>query len=167
MTLCKPSRTRPSCCDAPTVQETDLQNAVIKAVNLALGGKDEMLVALEENIATVFALGDDDSIESINAKLEEFQKELLKRANAKKDYNDLAVEIDRLCELKQDAMVENAVRESLKQRIAEMQQFLAEQTDEIEENDETLVRRMIEKITVYEDRFTVEFNSGTSVNVER
>lgn len=126
-----------------------------------------MLVALEENIATVFALGDDGSIESINAKLEELQKELLTRANAKKDYNDLADEIDRLRELKQDAMIENAVREGLRQRMAEMQQFLAEQTDEIEEYDETLVRRMIEKITVYEDRFTVEFKSGTSVDVER
>ena len=157
----------PSCCDAPTVQETDLQNAVVKAINLALGGKNEMLVALEENIATVFALGDDGSIESINAKLEELQKELLTRANAKKDYNDLADEIDRLRELKQDAMIENAVREGLRQRMAEMQQFLAEQTDEIEEYDETLVRRMIEKITVYEDRFTVEFKSGTSVDVER
>ena len=157
----------PSCCDAPTVQETDLQNAVVKAINLALGGKDEMLVALEENITTVFALGDDGSIESINAKLEELQNELLKRANAKKDYNDLVDEIDRLCELKQDAMVENAVREGLKQRIAEMQQFLAEQTDEIDEYDEALVRRMIEKITVYEDKFTVEFKSGTSVDVER
>ncbi|HFU4493885.1 TPA: recombinase family protein [Streptococcus suis] len=157
----------PSCCDAPTVQETDLQNAVVKAINLALGGKNEMLVALEENIATVFALGDDGSIESINAKLEELQKELLTRANAKKDYNDLADEIDRLRELKQDAMIENAVREGLRQRMAEMQQFLAEQTDEIEEYDETLVRRIIEKITVYEDRFTVEFKSDTSVDVER
>ena len=38
---------------------------------------------------------------------------------------------------------------------------------QIEEYDETLVRRMIEKITVYEDRFTVEFKSGTSVDVKR
>lgn len=91
----------------------------------------------------------------------------MKRANAKQDYNDLADEIDHLRELKQNAMVENAEREGLKQRIAEMQQFLAEQTKQIEEYDETLVRRMIEKITVYEDRFTVEFKSGTSVDVKR
>ena len=91
----------------------------------------------------------------------------MKRANAKQDYNDLADEIDHLRELKQNAMVENAEREGLKQRIAAMQQFLAEQTEQIEEYDETLVRRMIEKITVYEDRFTVEFKSGTSVDVKR
>lgn len=92
---------------------------------------------------------------------------LLKRANAKQDYNDLADEIDRLREMKQNAMVENAGREGLKQRIAEMKQFLAEQTERIEEYDESFVRRMVERITVYEDKFTVEFKSGTSVDVDR
>ena len=36
----------PSCCDAPTVKETELQNAVVMAINKALGGKDDMLAAL-------------------------------------------------------------------------------------------------------------------------
>lgn len=157
----------PKRCDAPTVQETELQEAVIKAINMALGGKDDMLVALEQNIASVLALEDEGSMESINVKLEELQKELLKRANAKKDYNDLADEIDHLRELKQNAMAENAEREGLKQRIAEMQGFLAQQMEQIEEYDESLVRRMVEKVTVYEEKFSVEFKSGTSVDVER
>ncbi|MBU3196011.1 recombinase family protein [Clostridium algidicarnis] len=157
----------PERCDAPTVGETELQEAVIKAINMALGGKDDMIVALEQNIASVLALEDENSMEIINAKLEELQKELLKRANAKKDYNDLADEIDRLRELKQNAMAENAEREGLKQRIAEMQEFLAEQMEQIEEYDESLVRRMVEKVTVYEKKFSVEFKSDTSVDVER
>ncbi|WP_414151763.1 recombinase family protein [Acetobacterium carbinolicum] len=157
----------PSYCDAQTVQETELQEAVVKAINIALGGKDDMLIALEQNIASVLALEDEGSMESINAKLEELQKELLKRANAKKDYNDLADEIDRLRELKQNAMAENAEREGLKQRIAEMQEFLAEQVEQIEEYDESLVRRMVEKVTVYEEKFSVEFKSGTRVDVKR
>lgn len=157
----------PESCDAPTVGETELQEAVIKAINIALGGKDDMLVTLEQNIASVLALEDEGSMESINAKLDELQKELLKRANAKKDYNDLADEIDHLRELKQNAMADNAEREGLKQRIAEMQEFLAEQVEQIEEYDESFVRRMVEKITVYEEKFMVEFKSGTSVDVER
>lgn len=157
----------PGCCDAPTIKETELQDAVVTAINKALGGKDDMLAALEENIAMVFALEDEGSMESINARLEELQKELLKRANARQDYNDLADEIDRLRKMKQEAMAENAERERLKQRIAEMKQFLAEQTEQIEEYDESLVRRMVERITVYEDKFTVEFKSGTSVDVDR
>lgn len=33
--------------------------------------------------------------------------------------------------------------------------------------DEQLVRRLIAKVTVYEERFEVEFKSGTAVDVER
>lgn len=31
--------------------------------------------------------------------------------------------------------------------------------------DESLVRRLIEKVTIYEDKFTVEFKSGVTVDV--
>lgn len=41
-----------------------------------------------------------DEVLDMNAKLEELQKELLKRANAKEEYNDLADEIDHLREVK-------------------------------------------------------------------
>ena len=64
-------------------------------------------------------------------------------------------------------MAENAEREGFKQRIAEMREFLVEQMEQIEEYDESIVRRMVEKITVYEEKFMVEFKSGTSVDVER
>ena len=67
--------------------------------------------------------------------------------------------------MKQAALTENAEREGLKQRIAEMKQFLTEQTEQIEEYDESLVRRMIEKVTIYDDRLAVEFKSGTSVDI--
>lgn len=157
----------PGCCDAPTVTEKELQDAVVKAINKAIGGKDDMLEILEENIAMVFTLEDKSSIENINARLEELQKELLIRANAKQDYNDLADEIDHLREMKQKGLTEKAEREGLKQRIVEIQKFLTEQKERIEEYDESLTRRIVEKITVYEDKFTVELKSGTSVDINR
>lgn len=156
----------PDCCDAPTVQEEELQNAVVKAINTALGGKDEMLTALEKNIAMVLALEDETSMESLDAKLEELQQELLKRANARQDYEDLADEIDLLREQKQNAMAENAEREGLKQRIAEMQQFLAEQRGTIQVYDEQVVRKLIEKITVHDEKVTVAFKSGMEIDVK-
>ena len=98
------------CCDGPTGKEEELQTAVVKAINMVLGSKNDMIAALEENIATVLALNDETSMESIDAKLEELQQELLKRANARQDYEDLADEIDLLREQKQNAMAENAER---------------------------------------------------------
>lgn len=155
----------PDCCNARTVKEEDLQNAVVNAINQTIGDRDEMFDILEENIKMVFALEDESSLESINARLEETQRELLKRANSRQNYNDLADEIYHLRELKQAVLTENAEREGLKQRIAEMKQFLTEQTEQIEEYDESLVRRMIEKVTIYDDRLAVEFKSGTSVDI--
>jgi site-specific DNA recombinase len=63
-------------------------------------------------------------------------------------------------------MVENANRDELKKRIADMSAFLQEQPTTITEYDEQLVRRLIEKVTIYEDKFTVEFKSGVTVDVE-
>lgn len=44
--------------------------------------------------------------------------------------------------------------------------FLRKQPTVIKEYDEKLVRRLIEKVTVYEDRFDVVFRSGVTVDVE-
>lgn len=63
--------------------------------------------------------------------------------------------------------MENAEREGLKQRIQEMREFLNNQPTEITDYDELLVRRLIEKVTVYEERFEVEFKSGVKVDVAK
>lgn len=47
-----------------------------------------------------------------------------------------------------------------------MRIFLRKQPTVIKEYDEKLVRRLIEKVTVYEDRFDVVFRSGVTVDVE-
>jgi site-specific DNA recombinase len=46
-----------------------------------------------------------------------------------------------------------------------MSTFLQEQPIDLVQYDESLVRRLIEKVTVYEDKFTVEFKSGLMVDV--
>lgn len=63
--------------------------------------------------------------------------------------------------------MESAEREGMKQRIREMREFLEQQSTEVTEYDELLVRRLIEKVTVYDERFEVEFKSGVMVDVKR
>ena len=64
-------------------------------------------------------------------------------------------------------MVESAEREGLKQRIRQMTEFLNEQLLELQTYDEQLARRLIEKVTVFDERFEVEFKSGTSIDVKK
>lgn len=125
---------------APTIQESELQAAVIQAINLTLGDRDIIMATLQENVETVILREDESLAENIEVRLEELQKELqkelLRRANSKKDYNSIADEIYRLRDLKQNALVESAEREGLKKRIAEMREFLDSQSTEVLEYDE-------------------------------
>ena len=50
--------------------------------------------------------------------------------------------------------------------MADMSAFLKKQPTTLTEYDEQFVRRLIEKVTVCEDKFTVEFKSGVTVGVE-
>lgn len=126
-----------------------------------------MYDVLQRNVEAVLTGTDGISLDEIDTRLEELQKELLNVANAKENYDSIVDEIYRLREAKQNAQVEGAEREGMKQRISEMQQFLAEQTQDITEYDEQLVRRLIEKITIYDEKVIVEFKSGTSVDIHR
>ena len=136
------------------------------AINNTLSGKDTFLTTLQNNIATVLSKENDKTLTDIDNRLEELQTQLLKLASSKADYEDVAEEIYNLREQKQKALVENAGRDELRKRITDMSAFLQEQPTAITEYDEQFVRRLIEKITVYEDKFTVEFKSGVTVDVE-
>ena len=151
---------------APTINEETLQTAVVKAINELLANKDPFLKVLQKNIATVFNEENDNATDDLDSKLEELQQQLLIQAKSKNDYEDVADEIYRLREQKQNVLVENAEREGKRQRIAEMTDFLNKQSRELEEYDEQLVRRLIEKVTIYEAKLTVEFQSGIEIDEE-
>lgn len=134
---------------------------------MTLAKKDTMSENLQKNVEAVLTGADGIPLDETDTRLEELQKELLNVANAKGNYDSIVDEIYRLREAKQNAQVEGAEHEGMKQRISEMQQFLAEQTQDITEYDEQLVRRLIEKITVYDEKVIVEFKSGTSEDIHR
>lgn len=88
----------PKKCDAPTIQESDLQDAVVKAIQKVWDGKDVFLSVLEDNIKAVLENGSREQIVEIDRRLEELQQELLRLANGKKEYGNVADKIHKLRE---------------------------------------------------------------------
>ncbi len=83
-----------------------------------------------------------------------------------KAFEELADEIDALREEKQDLLVEDANRAAMKQRLDELEEFLDEHQEPVTDYDEGMVRRLIERITVYEDHLDFEFKSGLETEVQ-
>ena len=157
----------PSACDALTIQESELQDATVKAINKILICSDRMLQILSDNIE--MAIEDDNSVEmeKLNGILKEKQKELVKLAHAKKDYAALADEIDILRDKKHELQVQRAEKEGVKKRIEELTDFLKGENHQLIEYDEGMVRKYIEEIKVYEDKFTICFKAKVEIEVIR
>ena len=157
----------PEECDAPTIQESELQEAVARAINDLLGGRDTFLPILQANIFQVLENNSSGKIAEIDRRLVEQQQKLLKLANGKKDYNAVADEIHSLREQRQKVLAQDAERDGQKKHIEEMKAFLEEQKDIPIEYDEQLVRRLVEKVTVFDEKIAVKFKSGVEIEVDR
>ena len=66
---------------------------------------------------------------------------------------------------KEELLLQEANKDGIRQRMADMVAFLQSEPEEVTEYSESLVRRMIEKITVYDDHFVVEFKSGIEITI--
>ena len=153
-------------CRSRTVNESLLEQTAIDAINQVLCKKDDFLKTLQANIATVIKQGDNLSPEVIDTRLRELQKELLKKANQKDDYDAIADEILRLRDMRKQSEVDSVIKDEQMKKINDLQDFIRSQPTTITEFDEVLVRRLISKITVYSDDFTVEFRSGIIIDIK-
>jgi len=104
--------------------------------------------------------------DDIDTKLGTLQDEIMQLASSKSDYDNLAAEIHRLRSIKQDTQEHNAKRQTKRQRIGEMTEFLDMQSGIITEYDDKLTRQLVEKITVFEGKLQVDFKSGVGIEVE-
>ena len=153
-------------CRSRTVNEGLLEQGSIEAINQVLCEKDDFLKTLQSNIATVIRQGDTLFPEVIDERLQELQKELLKKANQKDDYDAIADEILRLRDMRKQAEVNSTRMDEQLKQINSLQDFIKSQPTIVTEFDELLVKRLIAKITVFESQFIVEFRSGITIEIE-
>ncbi|EAE7887215.1 recombinase family protein [Listeria monocytogenes] len=156
----------PEVCKNRTVKEDELYGAVMTATNRLLAGGDNMIRTLEENIHAVIGDTTEYQISELNSLLEENQKELISLANKGKDYESLADEIDELREKRQTLLIEDASLSGENERINELIEFVRDNKYCTLRYDDTLVRKIIQNVTVYEDHFVIGFKSGIEIEVE-
>ena len=146
-------------------KEQLLHEVVVRAVNELIRSSASFLPALQASIKRCLSDSNSDAVTEIDVRLLKLQQELLKLANAKQNYDTLADEIGELRAKKEELLLQEANKDGLRQRMADMVDYLKTEPEEITEYSEILVRRMIEKITVYDNHFVVEFKSGIEITI--
>ncbi|MBQ7004324.1 MAG: recombinase family protein [Oscillospiraceae bacterium] len=153
-------------CSARTVSEEMLQGAFLDAVNDMVGNSRDYLRTLHENLETAIHLANPDSVEYLDARMADLQRELIERTARHENYDDLAEEILRLREVREQAMMDDVDKTEYQNRIRELQEFIRSQPKRLSFN-ETLVKHLLSKVTVFEDHLVFEFKSGVAVSVEK
>lgn len=135
-----------------------MKQAFVEALNQLTDGSEAYLSILQENMADVISGERSDLAEEIQRKLDVLQKKLVERAEQHEDYENIAQEIFQLREQKEQVLRENVSQQEQKDRIRELQEFLMAQPHQIAEFDETLVRHLLAKITVFQNDWMLPFD---------
>lgn len=152
-------------CNGRTIYEKDLHEAIIKAINETFVDRDAFLQQLNDNINSVMTDGLTDRLAELDSQLKELEAEIISLAVGGQGYDELASKILALRDERDAVSKEIATDANMKQRIDEMEDFVKGH-DAIVEYSEVLVRRLIEKVTVFEKNIVIDFKSGVSVAVE-
>ena len=105
-------------------------------------------------------------MEEIDKEMLKVQEDLLKVANTKKDYTNLANRVEVLRNEKEKILLNVAKEQNEQSRLMELEEFLDYQELKIESYDEELVRKLVEKIVIYEENLKEVFKSGLDVEIE-
>lgn len=139
---------------------------MVTVVNDAWSRRDAILPKLQENICAVFEEDTDARLKEIDAAVKQKQMELLDAGRDQSKIDEIGDAIMQLREDRQQVMTEAAMRKDVQDRINDLSSFLNEQTEAITEYSDALVRRLIEKITVFDEMLVIEFKSGLELQVE-
>ena len=149
-----------------TVKEEVLQGAVVTAVNDAYARKNIVTALLKQNIEST-VLGDlEDRLAMVDQKLADLQAQMISVSGDEAAVDALGEQIDGLRAERQNILAEAAERSDLQERMNDMISFLDEMPEALTEYSDVITRRLVEKITIYDEKIVVELKSGLQVEVE-
>ena len=140
-------------------------DAVCTAVNTCWANRDTVIPALKENIESVVGTDYEDEIEIIDEMIRKKQKELLDSGRDEAKIEAIGEKIVSLRERRSQLLTQAALHRDGADKSKLMIRYIEEQ-DGKAEYSESLVRRLVSKITVYDEKVTVEFKTGLSIDVE-
>lgn len=154
-------------CHARTVNEETLIEAFLDALNEIVGNSDDYMTRLKENLETAINEVHPESAAALAAKMAKLQQELIDRTERRENYDDITEEILRLRELQEQTAMDDTAKSEHKKRIRELLKFIERQKSKVCVFDGSLVKKLLEKVNVYDDYLEFRFKSGVTVSVEK
>ena len=125
-----------------------------------------VIPVLQESIRPVLCENTGNLLEEVDLEIKAKQEELLSAGKDQAKIDEIGDAIIELRGKRQEILTAAARNVELQESIDTLISFLEEQSTAVTEYSEALVRRLIEKIVVYDEKLVIEFKSGLSVDVD-
>ena len=121
---------------------------------------------LKQNIeSTVF--GDlEERMAMVDKELADLQTQMIAVSGDDAAVDALGEQIDGLRAERQNILAEAAERSDLQERMNDMISFLAEMPEALTEYSDAITRRLVEKITIFDEKIVVELKSRLQMEVD-
>ena len=102
----------------------------------------------------------------MDEQLAELQQQMIDHSSDYTLADELGLQVDDLRGTRQDILVEAAERTDLQARMNDMIVFPEEMPAAVTEYSEALARRLVDRITIFDEKIVVELKSGLTMEVE-
>lgn len=152
-------------CDARTVNEDVLKQTIVKGIEEVFVDKDKVKETLAISINKILENNNLAEVSSIDLKMQQLQTELLKKSKESQDVADIGEQVLQLKKQKQNLLLNKAEKDTSRQRMKEMIEFLDRSELVSFEFDDVLVRWLVERVTIFDEYINIKFKSGIEMNI--
>ena len=152
-------------CHSRTIRETDLQKAVVKAIQDLIIDEYSVYTTICSDIQELLTGDSELELTDINSKLAELQQQVLAYVKSGRDTTELAEEIQHLRERKTEIETAKLERQRDEKRVTALRESVEKAKDKVLAYDEQLVRNFIEEIKVFPDKLTITVKGGAKEDI--
>lgn len=165
-----------TCKTAPTIPEPALHAAIMEAIQLLKLDTEDAKADVSEVLAEIIQRPNGETVQNIDALIEQQRDELIKLLTQSPDANEpentdnakftmMLNSMEVLQSRKETLLRRTQADENAEHRMSEIMEMLQSGELDISEYDDTLVRKLVESVTVISDKLTVIFRNGTEVRI--
>lgn len=154
-------------CMIRNVKEPLLKEATVEAFNQLIEGHELAGKQIKANILKIVKNSKGPTIEELDKRLEEAQLKLIQAANQHQSCNDLTQQVMELREQKEKVQEIESENQVKLHNIDQVSDFVDEHQHGLQEFDPQLVRRLIEKITIFQRYMEFTFKDGEVIKIRQ
>lgn len=147
------------------IKESLLKAATLDAINQLIESHELAGKQIKANIMKIVKNSKGPTIKELDKRLEEAQLKLIQAANQHQNCNDLTQQVMELREQKEKVQEIESENQVKLRNIDQVSNFVDENQGGIQEFDPQLVRRLIEKITIFQRYMEFTFKDGEVIRV--